>query len=95
LALNLFLFFKLTDTSRINFVLTIGEVGLVLALAFLCFSKINFLNVSYISLAFSPFWYSSYGVIFFAIDGLVAMPMMFMFLKHKKASKNVYKKSVI
>jgi hypothetical protein len=34
-------------------------------------------------------------VIFFAIDGLVAMPMMFMFLKNNKVSKRTYKLSVI
>lgn len=95
LVLNVFLLFKLSDTSRINFVLTIVEVGLMVTLAVLCFGKINFSGVDYVNLSFSPVWYSSYGVIFFAIDGLVAMPMMFMFLKHKKASKSVYKKSVI
>ncbi len=95
LIFNIFLLFKLADTSRINFVLTIVEVGLVLALAFLCLNKINFTSIDYSNLAFSPVWYSSYGVIFYAIDGLVAMPMMFMFLRHKKASKTVYMKSVI
>jgi len=95
LVLNVFLLFKLSDASRINFVLTIVEVGLMIVLAILCFGKVNFYGVDYVNLSFSPVWYSSYGVIFFAIDGLVAMPMMFMFLKHKKASKTVYKKAVI
>lgn len=51
---NIFLLFKLTDTSRINFLLTIVEVGLVLLLAFLCLNKINFSNIDYSNLAFSP-----------------------------------------
>jgi hypothetical protein len=83
------------DTSKINFFLTFGEVALMITLAMLCFNKIQFNNINYLNLAFTPFWHASYGVIFFAIDGLVAMPMMFMFLKHKKVSKPVYKKSVI
>ena len=95
LILNIFLFFKTINLSKCNFILTLLLVVLMIALSFLCFSHLDFVNFKINQQLVTQFWYSSYGVIFFAIDGLVAMPMMFLFLKHKKASKTVFKKSVI
>lgn len=95
LVLNVFLFLKMIDLSKCNFILTLVLMVLMVVLSFLCFQHLDFSNLIINQQLMSRFWYISYGVIFFAIDGLVAMPMMFMFLKHKNASKTVYKKSVI
>lgn len=95
LVLNMFLFIKLSIASKLNFTLTILLVGLMVILAGMCFGQVNLNNVQYNYQMITNFWYVSYGVIFFAVDGLVAMPMMFTFLKNKKASKKTYKWSVI
>lgn len=95
LALNVFLFLKMVDASKLNFGLTFCLMGLMVLLSYLCFQRLEVENLILIKQTVSNYWYIAYGVIFFAIDGLVAMPMMFNFLKHKKASKAVYVKSVI
>lgn len=95
LVLNMFLFIKLSIASKLNFTLTILLVGLMVILAGMCFGQVNLNNAQYNYQMITNFWYVSYGVIFFAVDGLVAMPMMFTFLKNKKASKKTYKWSVI
>jgi len=91
----MFLFIKLSIASKLNFTLTILLVGLMVILAGMCFGQVNLNNAQYNYQMITNFWYVSYGVIFFAVDGLVAMPMMFTFLKNKKASKKTYKWSVI
>ena len=96
LLLNLFLFFKYANVSKINFILTFVLIGLMAAVSVLTGFKIDFGNVANISnLLFTKDFYVSYGIMFFAYDGLVAMPLMFALLKNKKADKKVFKRSVI
>lgn len=95
LVLNIFLFLKIYLASKLNFSLTVLLVGLMILLSGLCFNQINWSGIHHDIQTATNFWYISYGVIFFAIDGLVAMPMMFMFLKNNKVSKRTYKLSVI
>lgn len=95
LVLNIFLFLRMVDLSKLNFVLTIFLITLMLVLSLLCFGRVDTKSFEVGYQMISHYWYIAYGVILFSIDGLVAMPMMFMFLKHKKASKSVYKTSVV
>ncbi len=82
--------------SKINFILTFVLIGLMAAVSVLTGFKIDFGNVANISnLLFTKDFYVSYGIMFFAYDGLVAMPLMFALLKNKKADKKVFKRSVI
>lgn len=96
LLLNLFLFFKYANVSKINFILTFVLIGLMAAVSVLTGFKIDFGSVANVSnLLFTKDFYVSYGIMFFAYDGLVAMPLMFALLKNKKADKKVFKRSVI
>lgn len=96
LVLNLFLFFKYANVSKLNFMLTFVLITLMLVVGFLCFNRVDFNVVqNFSNLLATTNFYVSYGVVFFAYDGLVAMPIMFTLLKNKKAAKSVYKKTVI
>ncbi len=82
--------------SKCNFLLTFVLIGLMVGVSALCISKIDFSSVlNFSQLMFTKDFYVSYGIMFFAFDGLVAMPLMFTFLRNKKADKKVFRKSVV
>jgi len=45
MILNVFLFLKMANTSKLNFILTILLIILMLVLSYLCFTKINILKI--------------------------------------------------
>ncbi len=94
-VLNLFLFFKVSDVSRFNFILTFLLMGLMIGLSFLCFNAINPESIRIADRMITQHWYVAYGVILFSLDGLVAVPMMFKFLKKKNAVKTYYSRSIV
>lgn len=95
MAFNVCLLFSIHDMSKLNFVLTFSLVFLMVALSVLCIAKIQIIGVNTSLLMPVKNWILPYGVIFFALDGLAAVPIMFTCLKKNKAKKVSYARSII
>jgi len=83
----------LSRASKFNLFLTIGEVGLTCAIAFYIFPHIQISNFQDFSITRN--WLMSYGIIFYALNGIAAIPLVFDLLRKRKAKPASFKKVII
>jgi len=84
---------NLSHISKFNLLLTIGEVGFICVIACYVFPYMNLGNLQ--NFLFKSDWLMSYGVIFYALNGLAAVPLVFSLLREKKAKPVSFKKVII
>jgi len=84
---------KLSHISKFNLLLTIGEVGFICVIACYIFPYINMSNFQ--NFLFKPNLLMSYGIIFYALNGLAAVPLVFSLLREKKASPKSFRKVIV
>lgn len=89
LFFSFFLIFQEGAASRLNFYLSFILLALFLIIGILCFSHVNWQTFQWINASSDQPWYLSYGVLFYALNGLVAVPEAAALLKKHSQEKKI------
>jgi len=95
LLLSLAVLSKQEHASRINLILSLFLLILFFVIAFCSFPYFHFTNLNLFNFSYKWSWLIPYGVLFYALNGMVAVPEAISILKRKRAPQEWVKGVVI
>jgi len=95
LCLSLIILSKKDRVSKINLILSFFLLVLFVIIAFYSLPHFHLSNINFFNISQRWGWLIPYGVMFYALNGMVAVPEAFHILKRKRAPKESLKKIII
>ncbi|MGC8651117.1 MAG: aromatic amino acid transport family protein [Minisyncoccia bacterium] len=95
LLLSLAIFSKQDHASRINLILSFLLLILFVVIAFFAFSRFQSANLDLFNFSYKWSWLIPYGVLFYALNGMVAVPEAISVIKRKRVNQSEVKGIII